>query len=126
MLQLIKKLFSSKNSKTRFPNVVIGRILQIESHPNADRLQLATVDVGHHLRLVCGAPNIAVGQYVPVALVGACLPNGVVIQQSTIRGVDSEGMICAPDELGLGSDHSGVIVFEEGKIGASIDLYIKK
>ncbi len=128
MFSFIKKLFSSKSAsaETRFPNVVVGKILQIESHPNADRLQLATVDVGRHLRLVCGAPNIEVGQYVPVALVGAQLPNGLVIQQASIRGVDSEGMICAADELGIGTDHSGVIIFQEARIGETIDSYLNK
>lgn len=116
---------SAKENQTRFPNVVVGQIVSIEAHPNADRLQLATVNVGHHLKVVCGAPNIEVGQFVPVALVGAALPNGLVIQQAAIRGVDSQGMICAADELGVGSDHSGVIVFSEGCVGEPIDQYLK-
>ncbi|MCX6792540.1 MAG: hypothetical protein NTY12_00785 [Candidatus Falkowbacteria bacterium] len=126
MLSFLTNLFSNKNNKTKFPKVVVGQIVAIENHPNADRLQLATVNVGKHLKVVCGAPNISIGQLVPVALVGAALPNGIVIQQASIRGVDSEGMICAEDELCIGHDHSGIIVFSEGKIGDTIDKYIKK
>ncbi len=124
-MSFFSNLFSKKPAPTRFPKVVVGKVLEVEAHPNADRLRLATVDVGEKLRIVCGAPNLAVGQLVPVALVGASLPNGIVIQQSTIRGVDSDGMICALDELGLGEDHSGIIVFERGTIGDAIDSYIK-
>ncbi len=117
-------LFSKKQASTRFPNVVVGKIVDINAHPNADRLQLATVDVGRKLKIVCGAPNIAVGQLVPVALIGASLPTGMVIQQAAIRGVDSEGMLCAADELGIGTDHSGIMTFADARIGDCIDNYI--
>ncbi len=128
MFSFLTNLFSAKNKKveTRFPNVVVGKILEIEKHPNADRLQIALVDIGEQLRIVCGAPNIKVGQYVPVALVGAQLPNGIIMQKAVIRGVESNGMICAEDELGLGNDHSGIIVFEKATIGDNIDSYLKK
>jgi phenylalanyl-tRNA synthetase beta chain len=123
----LKNIFSSKqNKKTNFPNVVVGQIVAIENHPNADRLQLATVNVGKNIKVVCGAPNIAIGQLVPVALVGAVLANGLVIQQASIRGVESQGMICAADELGIGHDHTGIIVLDNGKIGEPIDNYINK
>lgn len=98
-------------------NVVIGEVLTKEKHPDADRLNVATVDVGaQKLTIVCGAPNLDVGQKVPVALVGAQLPDGddsFEIKKSTIRGVASNGMICAEDELGLGNDHEGIIVLPE-------------
>jgi len=109
---------------TRFPNVVVGKILTIEPHPNADRLQLVTVDVGQELKIVCGGPNIALGQFVPVALVGATLANGMVIEKILIRGVESEGMLCSERELGLGDDHSGILILDNGKVGDIIDEYV--
>lgn len=124
-MSFFSALFAKKTKNTRFPKVVVGKIVDIEAHPNADRLRLTTVDIGRRLKIVCGAPNIAVGQLVPVALVGATLPTGAVIQQAAIRGVDSEGMLCAADELGIGDDHSGIIIFEEARIGEPIDEYIK-
>lgn len=123
-MNIFKKLFSKKDLATNFPKIVIGKIITVEAHPNADRLKLTLVDVGEKLKIVCGAPNIEPGQFVPVALVGAQLPNGEVIQQATIRGVDSFGMLCAADELGLGTDHSGVMVFSEATVGEPIDKYI--
>ncbi len=104
----------------RFDKVVIGRILEISKHPQADKLQIAIVDVKtEKLRIVCGAPNIAVGQLVPVALCGAKLPNGLEIKPVAIRGEESNGMLCAEDELGLGDDHSGIMILSaDAKIGA--------
>lgn len=94
--------------------VVVGRITKIEPHPNADKLTFCQVDVGERTAgIVCGAPNIAEGQLVPVALVGAVLPNGTAIGAAKIRGVASEGMMCAEDELGLGEDHSGIMILED-------------
>lgn len=125
MLSFLKNIFS-KGQKTKFPGVVVGQIISIDAHPNADRLQLATVNVGKKIKVVCGAPNIAIGQLVPVALVGTVLPSGMVIQQSTIRGVESEGMICAEDELGIGEDHTGIVVLTSGNIGEPIDKYLNR
>jgi phenylalanyl-tRNA synthetase beta chain len=124
-MNFLQKLLAKKTASTKFPKVVVGKILEVKSHPNADRLQLAIVDVGEKLNIVCGAPNIKEGIFVPVALVGATLPNGMVIEQATIRGVDSFGMICAADELGLGTDHSGIMIFNDARIGDPIDKYIK-
>ncbi len=105
----------------RFNNVIIGQILEIQKHPQADRLQIAIVDIGSaKLTIVCGAPNIAVGQLVPVALVGAVLPNGLEIKEAEIRGQKSSGMLCAPDELGLGSSHDGILIIKKGKIGENL------
>lgn len=96
--------------------VVTAKVLQVEPHPNADRLRLCTVDYGAAtvLRVVCGAPNVAAGQTVCFAKVGTTLPGGLTLKKAKIRGVDSEGMICAQDELGIGTDHAGIIVLPEG------------
>lgn len=92
-------------------SVVIGHVRNVKPHPNADRLRVATVDLGQRrATIVCGAPNLAVGQKVAVAQPGTTLPNGMTIRAAAIRGVTSEGMICAEDELGIGSDHTGIVV----------------
>ncbi len=99
--------------------VVVGHVVKCEKHPNADRLSLTQVDIGRGepVSIVCGAPNVAAGQYVPVATVGTTLyPTGgevFTIKKGKIRGEVSEGMICAVDELGLGTDHDGIIVFDK-------------
>lgn len=90
----------------------VAEILKIEKHPNADRLSLATVNTGAEtMTVVCGAPNIATGQKVPFAPVGAVL-QGTVLEARPIRGITSEGMLCAADELGLSPDHSGILILE--------------
>ncbi len=95
-------------------HLVVGKVLEAAKHPNADRLSWCRVQVGaDDVRdIVCGAPNVAAGQYVPVALPGAELPNGLTIKRSKIRGVTSDGMICSEIELGIGDDASGIIVLE--------------
>ncbi len=98
--------------------VVVGEVLTCGKHPDADRLQICTVDIGagEPSQIVCGAPNVAAGQKVLVATVGATLhPTGgepFTIKKAKIRGVESNGMICASDELGLGTDHAGIIVLD--------------
>ena len=110
-------------------HVVIGKVLTKEKHPDADRLNVATIDMGtEKLTIVCGAPNLAVGQHVVVARVGAVLPTedgtGFTIKKSTIRGVESNGMICAEDELGVGSDHEGIMVLpDDAPVGESFATY---
>jgi len=91
--------------------VVVARIMQCERHPEADRLQVCTVDAGtgEPLQIVCGAPNARPGLVAPLAMVGAVLPGGVVIQPATLRGVASHGMLCSAKELGLDADASGLL-----------------
>lgn len=111
--------------------IVIGEVLTCEKHPNADTLSVTTVDVGNGivLPIVCGAPNVAAGQKVPVATVGTTLydgDNGFKIKKSKIRGEVSEGMICAEDELGLGTEHAGIMVLEAtATIGSKAKDYFK-
>ena len=97
-------------------DVVVGRLLSIDRHPNADKLWLTTVDTGSGtpLQIVCGADNISVGQLVPVALVGSVLPGDRRIERSKIRGVESQGMLCSAIELGLGDDAEGIHILGGG------------
>ena len=120
--------------------VVVGRVLGTRKHPDADRLTLCDVDLGEAgpgapVQIVCGAPNVAPGQTVPVATVGATLrlpdrktgaPTPVEIQRSTIRGEASHGMICAEDELGLGDDHDGILVLDEAEAGQPLARYLRE
>ncbi len=117
----------TESQAKRFDNVVLAKILTVQKHPGADRLQIATVDAGQKeiLTIVCGAPNIAVGQLVPLALPGATLPNGAEIKEAEVRGEKSQGMLCAEDELGLGQSHEGIMVLDKGKPGQSFASYLK-
>jgi phenylalanyl-tRNA synthetase beta chain len=98
--------------------VVIGKVLTCEKHPNADKLSITTVDLGDGkpVQIVCGAPNVAAGQTVPVATIGTELfdkeGKSFVIKKGNIRGEESHGMICAEDELGLGTSHDGIMVLD--------------
>lgn len=96
----------------------IGEVLTCEVHPNSDHMHICTVNVGQNepLQIVCGAPNVAAGQKVVVAVIGTKLYDGdecFTIKRSKLRGVESCGMICAEDEIGIGTDHSGIIVLPE-------------
>ncbi|HME87959.1 MAG TPA: phenylalanine--tRNA ligase subunit beta [Chthoniobacterales bacterium] len=120
----------TKNIETRgasINNVVVSQITASSRHPNADRLTVCEADDGSGTKrqIVCGATNYKVGDKVPLALPGAKLPNGVEIRKSTLRGVESEGMLCSPIELGLGEDASGLLILSpEAKVGAPIaDLF---
>jgi phenylalanyl-tRNA synthetase beta chain len=98
---------------------VVGKVLAAEPHPNADRLRVCTVDTGDGERtIVCGAPNVAAGQTVPVALPGATLPGGMQIGKAKLRGVESMGMICAAAELELGEGPPGIMVLDDDRSGA--------
>ncbi|MBF90638.1 MAG: phenylalanine--tRNA ligase subunit beta [Flavobacteriales bacterium] len=111
--------------------VVIGEVLTKEQHPNADRLSVTTVNVGADkpLHIVCGAPNVAAGQKVPVATIGTVMYSGddsFKIKKGKIRGEVSEGMICAEDELGLGTDHDGIMILDaDAQIGMPASEYFK-
>jgi phenylalanyl-tRNA synthetase beta chain len=120
-----------------FTNVVVGKVLSREKHPNADKLSLCKVNVGHAvpLSIVCGAANVAAGQTVAVALVGAKLPikgksgdpTVLEIKKSKIRGEVSEGMICAEDELGLSENHDGIMILPETYIvGEPFEKYVRR
>lgn len=112
--------------------IVIGEVMTKEKHPDADRLSITTVDIGTGtlLNIVCGASNVAAGQKVAVATIGAtlypCIGEPFEIKKSKIRGQLSEGMICAEDEIGLGTSHEGIMVLDpQAKIGTSAKEYFK-
>jgi phenylalanyl-tRNA synthetase beta chain len=120
----------TKNIETRganVDNVIVSQITASSRHPNADRLTICEVDDGSGAKrqIVCGATNYKVGDKVPLALPGAKLPNGTEIRKSKLRGVDSEGMLCSPIELGLGEDASGLLILSpDAKVGSPIaDLF---
>ena len=101
--------------------LVIGKVLTCEAHPNSDHLHITTVDLGDGVptQIVCGAPNVAAGQHVVVATIGTVLYAGeesFTIKKSKIRGVESNGMICAEDEIGIGTSHDGIIVLPESAV----------
>ena len=100
----------------------VGKVLEAEKHPNADRLQLCRVDVGEGepRQIVCGAWNFGAGATVAVALPGATLPGGLQLEQRKVRGELSDGMILAEDELDLGTDHSGILVLSETDPGTPL------
>jgi phenylalanyl-tRNA synthetase beta chain len=100
----------------------VGKVLEAEKHPNADRLQLCRVDVGEGepRQIVCGAWNFGVGATVGVALPGAVLPGGLQLEQRKVRGELSDGMILAEDEVDLGTDHSGIMVLSEAEPGTPL------
>jgi phenylalanyl-tRNA synthetase beta chain len=103
--------------------VIVAQITSSSRHPNADRLTVCEVDdaSGTKRQIVCGATNYKVGDKVPLALPGAKLPNGTEIRKSKLRGVESEGMLCSPIELGLGEDASGLLILSpDAKIGGPI------
>ncbi len=90
--------------------VIVGRVLAVERHPDADKLSLVDVDYGDgQTRVVCGAPNVVAGMVVPYAPSGATLPGGFKLERRKIRGVVSDGMLCSARELGLGDDHTGIL-----------------
>ena len=103
-------------------DIVIARVARAQKHPKADRLSVCEVEAGNGalLQVVCGAPNVRAGHYYPFAPVGASLPGGVTIGKATIRGQESQGMLCSARELGLGRDHEGILELHgEFEIGRS-------
>lgn len=115
----IERIESIKGS---LKGVVVGEVLTCEKHPNADKLKVTTVNIGEEeaVQIVCGAPNVAAGQKVPVATIGTTLyddkENAFKIKKGKIRGELSYGMICAEDELGLGKGHDGILVLDESTV----------
>ncbi|KUK90371.1 MAG: Phenylalanyl-tRNA synthetase subunit beta [Marinimicrobia bacterium 46_43] len=109
--------------------VIVGEVISVENHPNADKLSVCFVNTGEKepAQIVCGAPNVAAGQKVPVAMVGTSLTPDFTLKKAKIRGVTSNGMICAEDELGLSEDHSGIMVLDEScEIGKPLNNYLPK
>ena len=102
-------------------SIVVGKVVECAPHPNSDHMHVCKVDVGSGelLPIVCGAPNVAAGQKVVVATLGTKLYDGdecFTIKKSKLRGVESNGMICAEDEIGIGTDHAGIIVLPENAV----------
>ena len=96
-------------------SVVVGRLLSVDAHPEADRLTLCKVDVGSEvLQIVCGARNHRTGDYVAVAQIGSVLPGDFKIKKSKIRGVESQGMLCSEKELGLADESEGILILPAG------------
>ena len=109
-----------------FNNIVVGEVLTVEPHPDADKLRVTTVNVGEAepLQIVCGAPNVAVGIKVPTAVIGAVLPGDFKIKKSKLRGVESNGMLCSARELGLSDDHAGLMILaEDAPVGKDFREY---
>lgn len=101
--------------KIRIPkNIVVAKVLTCKKHPDADKLNVCTVDLGDEVKqIVCGAKNVAEGQFVAVSKVGAILPNGMEIKEAKLRGLDSSGMICSAQELGLPKMNDGIMVLDD-------------
>ena len=108
------------DGRGKFKNFIVGEVETVKPHPNADKLKLTTVTVGGGcmtgddslLSIVCGAPNVAVGQTIAVAMVGAIMPDGTLIEKRKLRSVMSEGMIVSERELGISDEHEGILVLE--------------
>jgi len=102
--------------------IVVGHVLECADHPDSDHLHVCTVDVGtgEALQIVCGAPNVAEGQKVPVALIGTTMPDGMQIKKGKLRGVASHGMICSEREMGLSEEHSGIMVLPESFVPGAL------
>lgn len=115
----VEGIETKESIKGSLQGVVVGEVLTCEKHPNADKLKVTTVNLGNGepVQIVCGAPNVAAGQKVPVATIGTMLYDekgeGFKIKKGKIRGEESHGMICAEDELGLGKGHDGIMVLQE-------------
>ena len=113
-----------RHGVTALDAFVVGKVLEAERHPNADRLSVCRVAVGEVdvAQIVCGAPNVAAGQTVAVARPGAVLPDGSRLDAAELRGVVSEGMILAEDELGVGTEHAGILVLDEDGLAPGTPL----
>jgi phenylalanyl-tRNA synthetase beta chain len=126
----VEKLEKFEEVRGGLAGLVIGEVLEVEKHPNADKLSLTKVNTGEPttLSIVCGAPNVAAGQKVVVAPVGATIypitGDPLTMRVAKIRGVESQGMICAEDEIGLGTSHDGIMVLDTAAVpGTSAAAY---
>lgn len=112
----------------KFSGIVIGQIIKVEKHPEADRLTVCDVDIAGAapLTIVCGASNVKVGMKIPVAMIDAILPNKTKIVPSVIRGIDSEGMLCSASELGLAEESAGLMELpKEAILGHDLNEFLK-
>lgn len=122
----VESIESKCGVKGGLQGVVVGLVTDCQAHPDADKLKITQINIGQEtLQIVCGAPNVSVGQKVPVALVGTTIyPTSgepLTLKAAKIRGVQSQGMICAEDELGLGSSHAGIMVLpDDFNVGESL------
>jgi phenylalanyl-tRNA synthetase beta chain len=133
LIDSLKRLFSSRNqeiSDKTFPGIVTAKVLEVQKHPNADRLRIVKLDVGERIvdPVVCGASNFEAGDIVALALPGAQIPQNIhsethepfTLEKAKIRGIESQGMICAAFELGLSKEPgSGIMILKpETKLGS--------
>lgn len=111
----------------KIDNLVVGKVISVEKHPDADRLNLTKVDIGsEQLDIVCGAANVRPGLMVAVATVGAKLPNGLKIKRAKVRGIESIGMLCSASELGLEEQSDGLIELDsDAEVGQRVDDYLQ-
>ena len=121
----VEAIEAYESLKGGLKGVVVGKVLETKRHPNADKLTCCKVDIGKGevLDIVCGAPNVAAGQMVPVATIGTELYKGndsFTIKAGKLRGEPSNGMICAEDELGLGDSHAGIMVLDENALPGTL------
>ena len=128
----VESMEAYEEVKGALKGLVIGEVLTCEKHPDADKLKLTTVTIGdaEPLQIVCGAPNVAVGQKVVIATIGTTIfpVNGesMTMKKAKIRGVESHGMICAEDEIGLSENHDGIMILkEDAKVGSTAAEYFQ-
>jgi len=128
LLNLGLEVSSIEQRGAAFSGVAAAKILSVGKHPNADRLSVCSVESGGEVfPVVCGAKNIAAGQIVPLARPGATLPGGRTLAKTVIRGVESHGMLCSAAELGLGSDHGGILILKsDTPSGADLSSLLAK
>src|SRR5207302_1276688 len=113
-----------RHGVTGLENFVVGKVIEAGQHPDADRLSVCLVDVGDGSpsQIVCGAPNVTAGQTVAVAKPGAVMPDGTKLGKAKLRGVESNGMILAEDELAIGTEHAGILVLDEDGLAPGTPL----
>lgn len=128
----VEKMEPFEDAKGGLKGLVIGEVLEVSQHPNSDKLKLTKVNIEQNtpLQIVCGAPNVAPGQMVVVAPVGSTIfpisGKPMTMKIAKIRGIESQGMICAEDEIGLGSSHAGIMVLaDDAVVGQSAAAYFQ-